>query len=76
MPPEVVGLIEEPHLLIAILLVGAFAGMAVERVLSDKRRRTWRERNRWRWKRSEGYNGPWTPKPYPIAPKPTDAADQ
>ena len=35
-------------LLIAVLLIGAFAGMTVERFLSKMRRQAWRERNRWR----------------------------
>jgi hypothetical protein len=51
MPPEIIGLIEKPHLLIAVLLVGAFVGAAIERFLSEKRWQAWREKNRWRWKR-------------------------
>jgi hypothetical protein len=74
MPPEITELIEKPHLLIAILLIGAIAGMSVERVLSGMKRQAWRERNRWRWERKR--HGSWTPQPYPIAPKRTDAADQ
>ena len=49
MPPEIIALIEKPYLLIAVLLVGAFAGMIIERFLSKMRRQSWRERNRWRW---------------------------
>ena len=63
MPPEIIALIEKPHLLIAVLLVGAFAGMGVERFLSTMRRQAWREKNRWRWeKKRNGGNiasGPW-----------------
>jgi hypothetical protein len=80
MPPEIIGLIEKPHLLIAVMLVGALAGMAFERFLSEMRRQAWREKNRWRWerKRSGGNidSGPWTPKPDLAAPKQPDAADQ
>jgi Protein of unknown function (DUF2726) len=80
MPPEIIALIEKPHLLIAVLLVGAFAGMTVEQFLSKMRRQAWREKNRWRWdrKRSGGNvaGEPWVPKVYPAAPKQLDAADQ
>ena len=56
MPPEIVALIEKPHLLIAVLLVGAFAGMTVQQFRFKVRRQAWRDRNRWRWerKRHEG----------------------
>jgi len=80
MPPEIIALIEKPHLLIAVLLVGAFAGMTVEQFLFRIRRQAWRERNRWRWerKRSGGKiaSGPWLAKSDPVAPQQPDAADQ
>ncbi|TJW02514.1 MAG: DUF2726 domain-containing protein [Mesorhizobium sp.] len=80
MPPEIVGLIEEPYLLIAVLLVGVFGGMAVERFRSKIRRQAWREKNRWRWERKRNWskidNGPLAPKPDPVPPKQPDAADQ
>ena len=81
MPPEIIALIvEKPHLLIIVLLVGAFAGMAVERFLSKMRRQAWREKNRWRWERkrraSNVASGPWPPKADPASPKQPDAADQ
>ena len=80
MPPEIVALIEKPHLLIAVLVVSAFAGMTVEQFLSKVRRQAWRDRNRWLWerKRSGGTitSGPWVPKPDSAAPKQPDAADQ
>lgn len=80
MPPEIIGLIEKPHLLIAVLLVGAFVGVAIERFLSEKRRQAWREKNRWRWKRKHSggsiENGSWAPKADPVVPKQLDAADQ
>jgi Protein of unknown function (DUF2726) len=80
MPPEIVALIAKPHLLIAVLLVGAFAGMIVGRFLSKIRRQAWRDRNRWRWERKRnGANiasGPWVVGPDPAATKQLDAADQ
>lgn len=80
MPPEILALIDKPHLLIAVLVVGAIIGMAVEQLLSDIRRKVWRERNRWRWqgKRRDRdvANGPWLTKSDPTAPKQLDAADQ
>jgi hypothetical protein len=80
MPPEIIGLFEKPHLLIAALLVGAFVGVAIERFLSQKRRQAWREKNRWRWKRKHRggniENGSWAPKADPVVPKQPDAADQ
>lgn len=77
MPLEIIALFEKPPLLIVVLLLGAFAGMNVERFLSTLRRRAWREKNRrWRWerKRSAGdiAGGPWLAN----APKRPDAADQ
>jgi len=87
MPPEIVALIAKPHLLvavlllqIAVLLVGAYAGMTLEQVLSEKRRQAWRERNPWRWrKKRKGFDaagGLGLPKADPAAPKRLDAADQ
>lgn len=80
MPPEIIALVEKPYLLIAVLLLGAFAGMTIERFLSKMRRQAWREKNRWRWERKRtGSNidsRAWAPKPDMAAPKQTDAADQ
>ena len=80
MPPEVVALIAKPHLLIAVLAVGAFCGVTVERFTAQMRRQAWRERNRGRWNnkvRTGGVaKGPWLPKADPIRPKQPDAADQ
>ena len=80
MPPEIVALIDKPHLLIAVLLVGAFAGMTIEKFLSQRRRQAWREKNRWRWenKRNGGgiASGPWLAKPDPAVAERPDAADQ
>lgn len=80
MPPEIIALIEKPHLLLVVLLLGGFIGMSVERLASQMRRRAWRERNLGRRKfngRSERVvTGPWQIDPAPSPPKPPDAADQ
>jgi hypothetical protein len=80
MPPEILALAEKPHLLIAVLLVGALVGIAFERLLSRMRRQAWRERNRWRWQRRRGGasapGGPWAQSPELPSPKQMDAADQ
>ena len=85
MPPEIIALMEQPHLLIGILLVGVllfgvFAGMTIEQFLSKMRRQAWRERNLWRWEnKRRGFDvagGPGLPKADPAAPKRLDAADQ
>lgn len=80
MPPEIIALLEKPYLLIGVLLVGGFIGMAVERFVSNMRRRAWRERNRGRWdrNRTEGTKAfeQWFPKPESTLPKQPDAADQ
>lgn len=80
MPPEIAALIDKPHLLIAVLAVGGFLGMAVEQLYSKAQRKAWRERNKSRWKKgrrgaslliasSQPQHDP-TPKSQP------DAADQ
>jgi hypothetical protein len=80
MPREIAELLNKPDLLIAILLVGAFVGMAVERLRSEIRRRAWRDRNRGRWERTLSAcvleSSPSTPKPDLAKPKQPDAADQ
>ena len=80
MPPEIIALVQKPHLLIAIVLVGGLLGMAVEKLFSKMRQQAWRERNRWRWerRRSSGdvTNGPWIPNPNPTALRKHDSADQ
>lgn len=67
MPPEIIALIDKPHLLIAVLAVGAFFGVTVERFATQMRRQAWRERNRGRWNnKSRGgkvANGPWLARP-------------
>ena len=72
MPPEISALIAKPELLIAVLAVGAVAGMAIEQLLAQMRRRTWRNKNK-----KNGPDGnaarPWSG---PRPPKPLDSADQ
>ncbi|POH33701.1 MULTISPECIES: DUF2726 domain-containing protein [Sinorhizobium] len=73
-------LTEKPHLLIAILFVGTFAGITVEQFLSRMRRDAWRARNRSRWeKKSAGasiVSGPWPSNTALETSKQRDAADQ
>ena len=84
MPPEIIALIDKPHLLIAILLIGGLVGVAVERFSSKMRRDAWKEKNRWRWEnkrvasRGSSYKvyDLWNSKPAPAEPKQPDAADQ
>lgn len=74
---DLADIVAKPH-----LLIGAFAGAAVERFRSDMRRRVWKERNRWRWERKRqpsdpnAANVPSNQRPVDISQKPTDAADQ
>ncbi len=78
MSPEIQALIDKPMLLIAILFVGAFAGMQVERFLAKQRRAAWKRRNPGGWEK-RGRDGkvlPFQPKPDFAAPKVMDAADQ
>ncbi len=77
MPPEIIALIDKPHLLIAVLLVGALAAMTVEQLLPKTRRRTWRDMNRWRWERKRNIaSGPWLVNADLAVSKQPDAADQ
>lgn len=84
MPPEIIVLTEEPHLLITILvitvlLVGVLTGVIVERLLSKRRRQAWKEKNRWRWERKSSIDidkGQRSQKFEPAPPKQADAADQ
>lgn len=80
MPLEILALIEKPHLLIAVLLIGGVIGVAVEQFSSKMRRNAWRERNQWRWANKRGNSGiakgPWLPKPVSAETKQPDAADQ
>lgn len=80
MPLEILALIEKPHMLITVLLIGGLIGIAVERYWSKVRRSAWRDRNQWRWankRHNSGIaNGPWLPKTVSTETKQPDAADQ
>jgi hypothetical protein len=71
MPPELVALIDNPLLLIAILFVGAILGIFVEKFVNWQNRREWRRRRERR-----GQVVPFQPKQDAIVPKVRDAADQ
>lgn len=78
MPPEIAALIDKPHLLVAVVTVGAFFGMMVERFATETRRQKWREKNGDRWSRRRRTNvgsGLRLAPPDLAALKP-DAADQ
>ena len=78
MPREIITLTDKPYLLIAVLLVGAFAGVTIEQFLSKKRREAWRARNRCE-KRRNGTSfatGPLLPNRDWSLQKQPDAADQ
>src|SRR5262245_1026732 len=76
LPPEIVALFEKPHLLIVVLVAGAFAGLIIERFLFGPRRQSWPGGNRWERKRNGATvaRGPWLVDP--AASKQLDAADQ
>jgi hypothetical protein len=78
MPPEIIALIDKPHLLVAVLLVGGIIGMAVENTMFKTRRQAWRKRQHWKWeakRRALHVAGPWSVTDR-ASSKPTDAADQ
>ena len=80
MPPEIIALLDKPLSLIAVLFVGARAGMAVEQFVSKRRRAAWRAKKKPSWggkPRGEKIAaGPWSPKPAVLPAKIPDAADQ
>lgn len=51
MPPEILALITNPHLLIAILAIAILIGLTKDMLVSKRRRQEWRARNAWRWKK-------------------------
>jgi len=76
MPPEIVALTAKPHLLMAILAIGAFFGMTVERAFTEMRRRRARNgvrRNSW-YRKTSLVRAPYLRDPAP--PRLPDAADQ
>jgi hypothetical protein len=77
MPPELLALIDNPVLLVLVLLAGAMIGIAVEKLVAAQKRAEWRRKNAGRWKqKGEVKAGPWAPKPDPLPGKVPDAADQ
>ena len=78
MPPEILALIDHPLSLIAVLFVGALAGMLVEQFVTKQRRAAWKAKNKWRWEKKErgAKGGPFQPRPDAIPAKTPDAADQ
>lgn len=71
MPPEIQALIAKPELLIAVLAVGALAGMAIEQFLAQLRRKAWRTKSK--KNQPNIATGPWSEH---RAPHRLDAADQ
>lgn len=53
MPPEIIALVDKPHLLIAVLFVGVMIGMTVEQVHSKLRRAAWKRKNGSRWQKKD-----------------------
>lgn len=78
MPPEILALIDKPLSLIAVLFIGALAGIMVEQFTAKRRRAAWKARNQPRWEKSGGKiaSGPWSPKHDVPPARLTDAADQ
>ena len=74
MPPEILALIDKPLSLIAVLFVGALAGMIVEQFVSKQKRAQWRRRNAGQW--GNGGVSQFRPKHDAMAEKVPDAADQ
>jgi hypothetical protein len=79
MPPEILALIDKPLSLVAVLFVGALAGMVVEQVVSKRRREAWKRKNAERWqqnKRAGEFGGNVPKGPEPAEQRCRDAADQ
>ncbi len=80
MPPEILALLDKPLSLIAVLFVGALAGMAVEQFVSKQRRAAWRAKKKPSWngkpRGAKVTAGPWSSKPDTLPAKIPDAADQ
>ena len=80
MAPEIIALIEKPHLLFTVLSVGAVIGLAVEWGAANIERRNWRGRKRYRWHNARAGNNrasaSWPAAVEMPAPKLLDAADQ
>ena len=75
MPPEILALIDHPLSLMAVLFVGALAGMTVEQLITKQRRAAWRRRNPGKWPKGRGIV-PFLAKADAVPVKGPDAADQ
>ncbi len=63
--------------LIAVLFVGALAGMMVEQFVAKQKRAEWRRKNAWRWKKKRGEKVlPFQPRHDSLPGGAPDAADQ
>ena len=83
MPPEILALIDKPLSLIAVLFVGALAGMMVEQFVSKQRREAWKKKRAARGEGPSrygrvhttkfakgappGWRGPWPPQSGAVA---------
>jgi hypothetical protein len=71
---------DNPLLMIALVMIGALIGVSVERIAAKRRRDAWRERNQSRWENKRGNGGvtkrPWVQEPVSTEPRQPDAADQ
>ena len=75
MPPEILALIDHPLSLMAVLFVGALAGMSVEQFMVRQRRAAWRRRNPGK-RGAGGKLLPFGARHDPPPARATDAADQ
>ncbi len=80
MPPEIIALLNEPALLIAVLAVGSVFGMVAEQIMSKWARQKWRRNNPKPWPpKRQGARvtpAPWQPSRDQTTAKKPDAADQ
>jgi hypothetical protein len=76
MPPEILALIDHPLSLMAVLFVGALAGMSVEQFVVRQRRAAWRRRKPAKWQQGGGRVLPSGARNSAVTAKAADAADQ
>lgn len=80
MPPEIVALVDKPHLLFLVLALGAFLGILAEQFGSGLRRQKWPKntRRQWRPNKDRARAGPkrWQASGDQPRGKQPDAADQ
>ena len=73
MPPELLALIDNPALLVAVLFAGAMIGICVEKFVRWQNRREWQRRKA---RRSNVAPGPWEARSGAFFERTPDAADQ